>query len=405
MGFDVASVRGLYTGLSDGWTYLNAHDTPQVAERVSAGVARSFRTAAAVAARDMAGGHHAQRLAPGTLEGTAFTEGARMAIADLLSVTTDRVVLGPNLPALYQALVRAMKPLLKHSSAVLSRVDDPELAQALAFCCADVRWAQPDLGTGELPAFQYGELVDGSTRLVAFSAAHELLGTVAPVADIVEAVRDKSRAWTLVDATALAAHRPVSFDDLGAHIVGVDLGSMGGPQMAALVFRDTTMFNRLESGHLSERHLSAGLAGGVGPLVDHMATLGLDANARGSRRNRLATSMANLAGYMDALRDELYLLMGTLPAVHIVGVSGEAAAGAAMADRLPRLSFMVSGVPAETVHERLFDNGLVTTLTPMTPLLEEMGVAEAGGAVTVSLSPFNTAQDIENLVRVVASLA
>lgn len=31
---DVASVRGLYSGLSDGWTYLNAHDTPQIAERL-----------------------------------------------------------------------------------------------------------------------------------------------------------------------------------------------------------------------------------------------------------------------------------------------------------------------------------------------------------------------------------
>lgn len=405
MSFDVPSVRGLYTGLSDGWTYLNAHDTPQIAERVSAGVARAFRTAAAVAPQDMDGGHHAQRPAPGRLEGAAFADAARIAVADLLSVSADRVILGPNLPALYQALMRAMKPLLKKSSVVLSRVDDPELAQSLAFGCADVRWAQPDLGTGELPAFQFRELVDGSTRLVAFSAAHDLLGTVAPVGDIIDLVRSRSRAWTLVDVSALASVRPVNFDELGAHIAGVDLGALGGPQMAALVLRDTAMFNRLEPGHLSERYLSAGLAGGVGPLVDHMAALGLGGDARGSRRNRLAESMANLAAYMERLGDELFLLMGSLPAVHIVGVTGEAAAGAAMADRLPRLSFVVSGVPAETVHQRLFDNGLVTTLTPVTPLLEEMGVAEAGGAVTVSLSPFNTSQDIENLVRVVASLA
>ena len=36
MAFDVASVRGLYTSLGDGWTYLNAHDAPQIPERVSA---------------------------------------------------------------------------------------------------------------------------------------------------------------------------------------------------------------------------------------------------------------------------------------------------------------------------------------------------------------------------------
>lgn len=38
--YDVFSVRGLYTSLGDGWTYLNAHDCPQIPERVSAAVAR-----------------------------------------------------------------------------------------------------------------------------------------------------------------------------------------------------------------------------------------------------------------------------------------------------------------------------------------------------------------------------
>ena len=63
------------------------------------------------------------------------------------------------------------------------------------------------------------------------------------------------------------------------------------------------------------------------------------------------------------------------------------------------------GVPAETVYKRLFDNGLVTTLAPQTPLLTEMGVEEIGGAVTVALGPFNTYHDVEHLTRVVASLA
>ena len=42
MAYDVASVRGLYTSLSDGWTYLNAHDCPQIPERVSAAVSVSY---------------------------------------------------------------------------------------------------------------------------------------------------------------------------------------------------------------------------------------------------------------------------------------------------------------------------------------------------------------------------
>ena len=74
-------------------------------------------------------------------------------------------------------------------------------------------------------------------------------------------------------------------------------------------------------------------------------------------------------------------------------------------ERLPRLTFGVQGVPATTVHERLFDNGIITTLTTPTPLLTDMGLEEMGGAVTVGLGPFNTYADIEQLIRVVASLA
>ncbi len=412
LAYDAARVRGLYTGLADGWTYLNAHAAPQVSERVAAGVARSFRLANVVAGGEAPSGTHSAHLNPGTLEGDLSLASARMAVADLVGSRPDNVVLGASLPALYQALARAAAPLLrKRSSVVLSKLDPPQLYSAFAEVAAQVRWAQPDLGTGELPAFQYADLVDGSTRLVALSAAHELLGTVAPVEDIVEAVQSRSRAWILLDVSALAPHRPVDMTELGVDIIGVDLAQLGGPQVAALVFRDTAMFKRLETLHPGvdaptaaklESPVSAGLAGGVGPLVDHLAALA--GGERGSRRVRLRESMNGLRAYLDDLAADLYIYLDTLQQVHILGYSGEAAAGASD-DRLPRLTFAVQGVPAETVHQRLFANGLVTTLAPRTPLLTEMGIEEIGGGITVALGPFNTHADVENLMRVVASLA
>ncbi|MFH0412985.1 aminotransferase class V-fold PLP-dependent enzyme [Corynebacterium sp. L4756] len=401
---DVASVRGLYSGLSDGWTYLNAHDTPQIAERVAAGVARAFRMSPAVAPVEAAGGSHSAPVTAGRLERTDFIATARMAIADLTGAHHDAVVLGPSLPVLYSRLAANIQPLLRrNSSVVLQRLDSASLLNLPA----DIRWAQPDLGTGELPSYQFTELVDGSTRLVSFTAAHATLGAVTEVQEITDIVRDASRAWSLVDVSALATYRPIDIEELGADVVGIDLAQLGGPEISALVFRDSTMFKRLSVGREQlESRISAGLAGGVGPLVDHFAQLGdPDDELRGSRRTRLRQSMQDVAGYMRGLADELYLLMGTLSAVHILGVTGEAAAAARTDNRIPRLSFAVQGVPAETVHQRLFGNNLVTTLTPRSELLTEMGADDIGGAVTVSLSPFNTHQDIEHLIRVVASLA
>lgn len=342
---------------------------------------------------------------------------ARHAVADLVGASAERVVLGPSLPVLYAALVTGMRPMFRYdSSLVVSALDDPALTAAVRRAPATVRTAHADLGTGELPAWQYGQLIDGSTRLVSLPAAHTLLGTVAPVSQIVDQVRERSRAWVVVDATAYAPYHAVNFDAWGADVVGLDLGALGGPHLAALVVRDTAMFKRLEALNGDPRvsgaeklslDISPALAGGAAALVDHVADLVPEQGGRTTRRSRLTRSMEQMTVYLDGLRDDLYIFLGTLPAVHILGVTGEAASGASN-DRLPRLTFGVQGVPASTVYERLFDNGIVTTLTTpqqATSLLAEMGIEEMGGAVTVGLGPFNTEGDVEQLIRVVASLA
>lgn len=433
--FDAASVRGLFTSLGDGWTYFNANQAPQVPERVISAVSRAFRSSFSLLDADVPTGSHSAPRRAGRLEAETLVASARTAVADLLGGSAECVVLGPSLPVLYASLSRAMQPLLRQgSSMVLSRLDAPILTTALASGApvsesgglaasagtgtqggttstnSAVRWAQPDLGTGELPAYQYDELVDGSTRLVAFSAGNDTLGTVAPFEEIVDKVRERSRAWTLIDVTSYAAYRVVDLETFDADILAVDLERLGGPQISALVFRDVAMFQRLDAlvpGFVGpeatklETPVSSGLAGAVSPLIDHIAGI---VESQGSRRQRLVTSMFATGDYLEDLGDDLYAFMSTLPTVHIIGITGESAAEAGD-DRLPALTFAVRGVPAETVHQRLFDNGLVATIAPDTPLLQDMGIDELGGGVTVSLSAFNTSADVDHLIRVVASLA
>lgn len=400
MAYDVARVRGQYVSLGDGWTYLNAHQCPQIPERVSAAVSRSFRLATGVAEVEKSSGSHSRVHEPGRLEGSLLLDAARTAVADLCGATPDRVILGPSLPALYVSLARAMRPLLRAtSSVVLSGLDEPDLVAPFEETGARIRRAQPDLGTGTLPASQYNELVDGSTRLVALSAAQRYLGTVAPVAEIVEHTRSRSRAWVLVDASSYAPYRPLDVSDWDADIVALDVAALGGPQVSALVFRDTAMFRRLNP--VLETPVAPALAGGVPTLVDVIAD---QTSPGGTRRTRLQRAMREMSGYLTALTGELQQFLGALPAVHILGVTGEAGDGG-RSDRIPRLSFAVRGVPARTVHQRLLDNGLVTTILPPARLFADMGVDEVGGAVTISLSPYTARHDLEHLTRVVASLA
>nr|HZK31371.1 aminotransferase class V-fold PLP-dependent enzyme [Corynebacterium sp.] len=421
--YDVASVRGLYTSLSDGWTYLNVHERPQIPERVSAAVARSFRTSTAMARPEPGHGSHARPEEPGVAVAAGLLAEARVAAAELVGGHPEAVVLGPSLEVLYHSLVLAMRPQLRYrSNLVLSGFGtEAHTAPFRAAGSTDIRWAQADLGTGALPAWQYRDLVDGSTRLVAFPAAQSLIGSIVDVAEVVEEVRSRSRAWVLVDVSAYAPYRLVDIEEWGADIVAVDFAQLGGPKLAALVFRDPRMFRRLDS--LSpglgredstaaklETPISPGLAGGIAPTVAHLAHL-VDLPVEQvtedtTGRERLAYSMGQLSDYLNGLRDSLYQQLGSLPQVHIFGASGEVAEDTGYeVERLPRLSFAVRDVPAETVQRRLVSHSLVTGIAPPIPLLREMGAEEIGGAVTVALGPFTTTADLDHLVRVVASLA
>lgn len=397
MVFDIARVRGLYTSLSDGWTYLNADSCPQVPEMVNSAVSRSFRSARIVDTSNIAAkGAHAQDNGV-RLHQTQFVWTAKRALADLVGAHPDAIILGPDLPTLYAQLSRAVRPLLRRGAEVIqTRIDTHQLNVQ-----APVHFAEPDLGTGEVPAWQYANLVQGVTRLVTLAAAHPLVGTMNPVAEIADIVHTRSRAWVVVDASAVAGLRPLSIDELGADILAVDCAAFGGPEVAALIFRDTTMFPRIDTQCLESR-VSPGLAGGVSAAVDHLADL--VEQSRGRRSKRLEHSLEQTQEYLHGLQQYLIDSLGALPQVHLFGVTGEVAENARV-DRIPRMSFCIQGVPAITIHERLIQHRLLATLPESDLLLQAMGAEETQGALSIGLSPFTTTHDIDQLLRALASIA
>ena len=110
----------------------------------------------------------------------------------------------------------------------------------------------------------------------------------------------------------------------------------------------------------------------------------------------------------------------SLGTVHVLGVDGDGDVleEFSAVDRVPRVSFLVDGVPAGVVVQRLLANGVVAGVVApgQSQLLERMGVFEEhpaassdspldqAGAVAVGFAPHNTVHDVEQLVRVVASV-
>jgi len=397
MAYDVARVRGLHPALGDGWVRFDAQHGMLLPDTVGRAVSTAFRGSMPTPV-----GPH-----PSARRSAAVLEAARLAVADLVNADPRGVVLGADRTILLTSLADASSSRVGLGyEVVVTRLDDeaniaPWLRAANRYG-AKVKWAEVDIETGELPSWQWESLVTPSTRLVAIASASSTLGTVTDLRAVTKLAHDQG-ALVVVDHSAAAPYRLLDIEESEADIVAINALAWGGPPIGALVFRDPALLNTLGSVSLDPHatgpaRLEAGahqfgLLAGVVASIEYLATL--DETARGTRRERLAVSMESANLYMNRLFDYLLMSLRSLSAVTVIG-SPEV--------RIPALSFVVNDVPADRVVQRLADNGILAIGSAQSRVLDVIGVNDIGGAVTIGLSHYTTAAEVDQLVRVLASL-
>lgn len=397
MAYDVARVRGLIPAVGDGWIHMDATAGMQVPDRVAAAMAIAFRSTQSVP-----GG-----VFPASGMASELEYEARDAIADLVGADPDGVVLGPNRAVLLDRLAEAVgHTWILGDEVVVTRLDDvanvaPWVRTAQRRGAA-VRWAEIDLESGELPVWQFDELLDSTTRVVALTAASGELGTCVDVAAVAERTRDIG-ALLVVDLATAAAFAPLDVADLGADVVALDAAAWGGPQVGALVFGVPALLDRLPSISLNPvargpQRLELGahsypVLAGLIASIEHLATL--DDTLTGPRRSRLLGSLTTLETYHAALLDEL--VDDLLDAdVTVLGWSER---------RVPRLSLTLQSKAPEVV-EHLAERGICAFADPGTQgVLATLGAPEAGGAVRIGLAHYTTRAETAALVTALAELA
>ncbi|QRY62514.1 aminotransferase class V-fold PLP-dependent enzyme [Gordonia sp. PDNC005] len=396
MPFDVASVRGLFPSLGDGWIHLDSQNGTQIPDAVGSAVARGIRSF------PVPGGGLSRQ----SVEAAAMTAQARSAIADLLDADPDCVVFGPSRAAVVCALVDAL-PVTRWigDGIVLSRLDDEEnivpWLRGAARHGSAVRWAEVDVEQGTLPPWQYSHLVTDRTTVVAVTLASSTTGAITDIGQIAGHAH-AAGALLVVDATNAAPFVPLTMSELGADVVVVSAERWGGPRMAAMVFSNRSMMDSLTNVSLNPHAVGparlevaaapAALLSGVVASVDLLA--GLESNASGTRRRRLTMSMDSTYEYLQRLAFYLVSSLDSLGHVNVIGVDTH---------RVPLVSFVVKGVAASKVCGRLNDNGISASFDLPSRALDAIGVSEAGGAVSVGLGMYSTPYEVDQLVRVLGS--
>ncbi len=238
-----------------------------------------------------------------------------------------------------------------------------------------------------------------STALVNVQLANHEVGTIQPVAPIVDAAHERGIA-VHVDACAASGHLPLSFAELGADLCSVTGHKLGGPKgAAALLVRRGLRIPPLVVGGAQER-------GRRGGIEDVAAAVGFGAAAAelgaGGRLEAEARAAADLV-----VRAE-----GAARAVDGIDVYGDPDP----VGRLPHLLCLgVAGVEAEPVLLGLDQRGVAVhsgsscsseALEP-SPVLAAMGV-DADHSLRLSVGWDSTPADVERfaaaLPEVVAGL-
>lgn len=393
--FDVARVRGLYPTVGAGVAHLEGPFSALQPESVIRAIISTLRSSPA---QPGSGSVRSRYSATAVLQ-------ARNAVADLVGGSADSVLLGDSLATLQLHLVRVLaQDWQLGDEIVVGRLDADWVLRPLLAAARDrgvvVRWAEVDLETGELPAWQYEQLIGRRTRVVTVPLANPATGAVPEVRAIAD-LAHRHGALLVVDAGAAVPQLSLELAALGADLLGVSGATFGGPTVAAVAARPGLLLEldgdvhhpvpqRFEFGPLPVE-----LLGGLTAAIDHLA--GLDEHARGSRRERLVTSVTAAGAYQRALYERLDAGLRALAGLTVLGSN---------TDRVPVVAFTVAHRHPDEVGDALRRHGVSvwTGGGGQSELMTAFGTDELGGAVYVGLMPHTVPSEVDQLLDALRTL-
>jgi cysteine desulfurase family protein (TIGR01976 family) len=402
---DVEAVRACYPALADGYAYLDGAAGTQVPAAVIDAISQA----------QSRGLGNSGGAFPASERADAITAASRESVAALTGGAPGGVIFGPSMTALTYRLAGALaKDWRPGDEVVVTRLDhDANVrpwVQAAERTGAVVRWAGVDRGTGELPAEQYNELLSDRTRLVAVSAASNVIGT-RPDVPAIAAMARAAGALTYVDGVHATPHVPVDVRALGADFYATSAYKWSGPHIAAVVADPALLAglhpdklipspdevpDRFELGTLPFASLA-----GVTAAVEHLAGLaGVPGDDRADGANLRARVLVSMAAVQQYEQELFAVLLAGLDSMQHVRTFGRAASRTATA------FFTVAGRTPQQVAEHMASRKINVWHghNYAWELTGVLGIRDAGSAVRAGLVHYNDGADVDRLLTAVAEL-
>jgi cysteine desulfurase family protein (TIGR01976 family) len=391
--YNVAALREQLPALAEGAAHFDGPGGSQVPEPV----ARAVHDTLVSAIANRGGVTAAEKRADETVVR------CREAVGDLLGADSRGVVFGRSMTQLTYDLSRALaKTWRPGDEVVVTRLDhDANIrpwVQAAAAAGATVRWADFDPATGELSTDAIAALLTDRTRLVAVTAASNLIGTRPDVPAIAEHVH-AAGALLYVDGVHFTAHVPVDVAALGADLFACSPYKFMGPHCgvvaAAPSLLETVHPDKLlpSTDAVPERFelgtLPYELMAGTTAAVDLIATLA--SGPHDDRRSAVLAAMAAVETHEDRLRERIEAEVRDLSGVTLWSRA---------AVRTPTLLLTFADRPAAEVYAALGERGVNAPAGSFYAIeaSRHLGLGDAGG-LRVGLAPYTNDADVDRLLE------
>jgi cysteine desulfurase family protein (TIGR01976 family) len=378
--------RTRFPGLNDGWARLDGAAGTQMVDDAIEEMAAWMRS-----------GHAANH--GGAFQAAertdALVDEARASVARLLGASAQGVVFGPSMTALTMRFsAAACRALAPGDEIVCTRLDhDANVAPwliAAARAGAEVRFAEPERETLELPASAVEAVLSPRTRWVAVTAASNAVGTIPDLPSIVSAAHGVG-ARVFVDAVHATPHRAIDVAALGCDALACSAYKWFGPHIGILWARPEilaelgpdklrpspdTVPERWELGTLPFESLI-----GVRAAADFLVRL--DREELRAHEDRLLAQM-----------------------VEGLGSSGGVTVHGAARDRTATVMFTVEGHPSRAVAAHLARAEIAVWHGNYYALeLSRWLGLEPDGALRAGVVAYNDADDVDRLLEAVAELS
>lgn len=340
----------------------------------------------------------------------AFTNG-RENIATLFNAArTEEIVFGPSTTVLLQFLTKSLASQFRAGDEVIVTITDHESNIGPWVWLEEkgviIKFWPMNKETYELELDALDALMTDKTKLVAFTHVSNLLGTINNVKEITKFVHDRG-ALVCVDAVAYAPHRAVDVQDWNVDFYALSLYKTYGPHHGALYCRYDHMKEldglyhyfygkdkipaKMEPGNANYE-----LSYASGAIVDYLVTLGEQAGETGSRRKKLEAAYRDITEQETLIGEKLLSYLRKRNDCTVIGIKD-----GNDPRRVPTIAFTIDGKDPEKICLAVDKHKIAIRFGDFHArrLSDSLNITKDNGAVRVSLTHYNTVEEVDKLIN------